>query len=420
MSPHLLSLYLHIPFCATRCGYCHFNTYEGLERLFEPYTDALCKELEHYSHALRETHVVHTIFIGGGTPTHLPIECFERLLQTLRAQWTWTNDIEITTEANPSSITQAYLERIHTAGVNRISFGAQAFDAELLRMLDREHTVAQIGEAVHRARHAGFTNLSLDLMYGLPTQTLTQWSDSLDAALALSTEHLSLYGLTIDEGTAFKKRLEQSAWPKPDDDLAADMYVLAEERLAGASFHQYEISNWARVANSGMSPKGDAEMADSPLPSTHPLKGTFSHPLSAIRYPPAVSRHNLTYWLNEPYIGLGPGAHSCFNHERFWNLNAPQVYIERLKRSESVVAGREKINTALAQAETVMLGLRLNEGITRARFAQRFGVTLDEIFGTTLKQCAKWELLDDDGECVRLTQRGRLLSNEVFQRLLPD
>ena len=166
-------------------------------------------------------------------------------------------------------------------------------------MLDREHTIAQIGEAVHRARHAGFTNLSLDLMYGLPTQTLTQWSDSLDAALALSTEHLSLYGLTIDEGTAFKKRLEQSAWPKPDDDLAADMYVLAEERLAGASFHQYEISNWAK-----------------PLRKEDP-KGTLRENPSGLY----TSRHNLTYWLNEPYIGLGPGAHSCFNHERFWNLN---------------------------------------------------------------------------------------------------
>jgi oxygen-independent coproporphyrinogen-3 oxidase len=388
-----LSLYLHIPFCSTRCGYCHFNTYEGLERLFEPYSAALCKEIERYARRLREQWIVHTIFFGGGTPTYLPLACFERLLQALREQWTWTADCEITAEANPSSITQAYLERIRAAGVNRLSFGAQAFDATLLRMLDREHTVAQIGDAVTMARRAGFTNISLDLMYGLPTQTLPHWRDSLEAAIALNTAHLSLYGLTIDEGTAFKKRVEQGVLPQPDDELAADMYILAEEKLAEAGFGQYEISNWAKP----LDPRGVGTRA-----GLH------------------VSRHNLTYWLNEPYLGFGPGAHSCFNHERFWNLNAPQVYIERLKCDESVVAGRQTINTALAQAETVILGLRLTEGVTRARFAQRFGVTLDEIFGQTLKQCANWGLLTDDGECVRLTQRGRLLSNEVFQRLLPD
>lgn len=404
MADQNLSLYVHIPFCATKCGYCHFNTFEGLERLFAPYTLALCAEIERYAQALRNDWLIRSIFIGGGTPTHLPAEHFMRVVQTLRAQWQWAADVEITAEANPSYITPSYLECIRASGVNRLSFGAQAFDADLLRMLDREHSVEQIGEAVQMARCAGFTNLNLDLMYGLPNQTLAQWERSLDAAIALQPEHLSLYALTIDEGTAFKKRVEKKLLPELDPDLAADMYLLAEAKLASAAYEQYEISNWAKATTDGRR-------------KTEAKAPTFVlGPPSSVH----VCHHNLTYWLNEPYLGFGPGAHSFFNHERFWNLNAPQIYIERIERGESVIGGRERINARLEQAETVILALRLNEGIARARFGQRFGAELDDVFGATLKQCAEWELLADDGERVRLTQRGRLLANEVFQRLLPD
>ena len=180
-----LSLYLHVPFCSTRCGYCHFNTFEGLERLFEPFTAALCAESAAWAGRLRDQWRVRTIFLGGGTPTHLPLPQFVRIMRALREQWDWTEDIEITSEANPTRITQAYLEGMLSSGINRISFGAQAFDAGLLRMLDREHSVAQIGNAVLMARKAGFTNISLDLMYGLPTQTLEHWRQSLAAAVAL-------------------------------------------------------------------------------------------------------------------------------------------------------------------------------------------------------------------------------------------
>ncbi|MEP7198478.1 MAG: radical SAM family heme chaperone HemW, partial [Chloroflexota bacterium] len=286
------SLYVHIPFCSTRCGYCHFNTYEGLEKLFEPFTRALCGEIERYAQDLAGFQKpARSIFFGGGTPTHLPIAHFERILQTLRAEWQWTDDIEITSEANPSFITQAYLERLRAAGINRISFGAQAFDAKLLRMLDREHSVAQIGEAVAMARRAGFDNLNLDLMYGLPRQTLAQWRASLDAAMALQAEHLSLYGLTIDEGTAFKKRVEKGLLPEPDPDLAADMYELAESMLAEAEYQQYEISNWAKTTTADRLPTANGN-------------GAVSGQWSAFK----SCRHNLTYWLNEPYLGFGPGA----------------------------------------------------------------------------------------------------------------
>ncbi len=395
LSSNNLSLYVHIPFCSRRCGYCHFNTYEGLEKLFEPFTLALCKEIESYARELSGAWIAHTIYIGGGTPTHLPLKNFLRIIQVLREQFAWIPGIEITSEANPTFITQAYLEGIREAGVNRISFGAQSFDANLLSMLDREHSAAQIGEAVRAARQAGFTNLNLDLMYGLPHQTLTQWNDSLDAAIALEPNHLSLYALTIDEGTAFKKRVEKKILPEPDPDLAADMYLLAEEKLAEEEFQQYEISNWARL-NSG----GDANDR-----SCQRLK---------------ASRHNLTYWLTEPYLGFGPGAHSFFKRERFWSVLAPQVYIEKIARNESVVAGRESIDEPLERSETIILALRLNEGISRARFAERFGIAMDDQFGSTLKQCAEWGLVEDAGDRVRLTTRGRLLSNEVFQRLLPD
>ena len=394
MSIQSLSLYVHIPFCSTRCGYCHFNTYEGLDRLFTPFAQALCAESGQYADALADQWIVQTIFIGGGTPTHLPIACFEQIVHALKARWPLTEGIEITAEANPSFITQAYLERMRAAGVNRISFGAQSFDNTLLHMLDREHDAAQIGLAVRLARAAGFENLSLDLMYGLPSQSLSQWRDSLEAALALAPEHLSLYGLTIDDGTAFKKRVEWHLLPEPDPDLAADMYIHAEDRLAQAGYVQYEISNWARKTDDA-----DAQ--------------TNARPLLA-------SRHNLTYWLNEPYLGFGPGAHSWFARERYWNANPPQEYVDRLAAGASVIGGRETIDEALEQAETVILGLRLNAGLSRARFAQRFGMALDNVFGAPLAQCAKWDLLTDDGERVRLTPRGRLLSNEVFVRLLPD
>ena len=393
-----LSLYLHVPFCSTRCGYCHFNTFEGLERLFEPFADALCAESGLWAERLRSRWRVQTIFLGGGTPTHLPLPQFTQIMRALRAQWEWADDIEITSEANPTRITQAYLEGMLASGINRVSFGAQAFDLGLLRMLDREHSVAQIGEAVLAARKAGFTNISLDLMYGLPTQTLEQWRQSLASAVALQPEHLSLYGLTIDDGTAFKKRVEKGLLPVPDDDLAADMYELAETMLAGAGFRQYEISNWARLQKECHFVGGEDLSRQMLLPS----------------------HHNLTYWLNEPYLGFGPGAHSWFGGRRFWNINAPQTYIEQLARGESIENGAETIGTALEQAETVMLALRLNEGISRSKFTQRFHASLDEMYGPVLEQSAAWGLLEDDGERVRLTPRGRLLSNEVFQRLLPD
>jgi len=393
-----LSLYLHVPFCSTRCGYCHFNTFEGLERLFEPFTAALCAESAAWAARLRDQWHVGTIFLGGGTPTHLPLPQFTQIMRALRDQWQWADDIEITSEANPTRITPAYLEGMLASGINRISFGAQAFDAGLLRMLDREHTVDQIGDALLMAHRAGFTNVSLDLMYGLPTQTLELWRQSLAAAVALEPEHLSLYGLTIDEGTAFKKRVEKGLLPEPDQDLAADMYEMAETMLAEAGFRQYEISNWARLQKECHFLGGEDLSEQMLLPS----------------------RHNLTYWLNEPYLGFGPGAHSWFGGRRFWNINAPQTYVDQLGRGESVEGGAENIGTALERAETVILALRLNEGISRTLFAKRFDVSLDDLYGPVLKKCAAWGLLQDGGERLRLTPRGRLLSNEVFQRLLPD
>lgn len=393
-----LSLYAHIPFCARRCGYCHFNTYEGLERLFAPYADALIAESARYAAAVGDAWAVRTLFFGGGTPTYLPLADFTRILRALRAHWSWQDGAEVTAEANPTHITEAYLAGLLEAGINRLSFGAQAFDAGLLAMLDREHSVAQIGEAVRMARRAGFTNINLDLMYGLPSQSLDQWRQSLDAALALQVEHLSLYGLTIDEGTAFKKRVEKGLLPEPDSDLAADMYEMAEEGLAEAGYRQYEISNWAL-------PCRECHFIDADDLSAEQVMSC---------------RHNLTYWLNEPYLGFGPGAHSFFGGERFWDINPVPVYVERIARGEDVVGGREVIGPALERAETVMLALRLNDGMERARYAARFGVPLDAQFGAVLAQCAEWGLLTDDGARVRLTPRGRLLSNEVFQRLLPD
>jgi oxygen-independent coproporphyrinogen III oxidase len=361
------ALYLHIPFCRTKCSYCDFNTYAGIEPLIPRYVDALCAEMRRYPAGLP----VPTVNFGGGTPSLLSPDQLGVVIDVSRTWFDVAADAEISIEANPGGLDGAYFAGIHAAGVNRLSFGVQSLDAGELTLLTRRHSASEARQAVAAARHAGFDNISLDFMYGLPGQTLELWAETLDGALDLRPEHLSLYGLTVYDHLPLGKQVRSGALPAQDDDLMADMYELACDCLARAGYEQYEISNWA-------------------------LDPRFR------------CRHNLIYWRNSGWIGLGAGAHSSFGGSRYVNELKPAVYANSVLGGSSAIAETEPISADLARAETAMLGLRLNEGMT---------LEDDEL--VRLADPFAAGLLTLEGSHACLTPKGRLLSNEVFWRLLP-
>jgi oxygen-independent coproporphyrinogen-3 oxidase len=392
-----LAVYVHIPFCRAKCAYCDFSSYAGHDLLFTPYLTALRREMAMVSGCIaddraradRETRPAsQTLYIGGGTPTVLPAQDLAGLVSDVRRALSLPEDAEITVEANPGTVDAADLQSLYQAGVNRLSVGVQSFDERLLRLLGRIHTAEQARAAVHDARVAGFQNLNLDLMFGLPHLTLQGWQEALCQAIELRPEHLSLYALTVEEGTPLAAQIEAGTLPPPDDDLAADMYDWAEDALHQAGYAHYEISNWA--------------------------------------LPGYACRHNLVYWRNEPYLGLGAGAHSWWGGMRWANLCDPAEYIRSVQRGKAPIAEEEPIGLDLEMGETMMMGLRLlEEGVTSRRFAQRFAVPLEQVYAAEIAELCAGGLLERvsrDGalERIRLTQRGHLLGNLVFARFLPD
>lgn len=377
MCTHLssLSVYIHIPFCHARCAYCDFSTYAGLESLLPEYVAALCQEIGMVGSRWGGSTLA-TVYFGGGTPSLMTPEMVERILDALSLAFHILPSAEITLEANPGTVDIHKLRQLHRLGVNRLSLGAQSAHDDELRLLGRIHTWREAVTAAEAARQAGFENLNLDFIFGLPGQTLARWQETLEAALSIAPEHLSLYALTVEEGTPLWEQIELGLVPAPDDDLAAAMYEYAEERLAAAGYRHYEISNWAR-------------------------EGYFC-------------KHNLTYWHNEPWLGLGAGAHSWLEGKRWANLPHPEQYIRALGRGESPVAECEQIEPATEMGETMMLWLRLAEGADALRFQERFGVELEAVFGQALAMLRESGLLEWDGCVARLTPRGRLLGNQVF------
>ena len=375
-----IGVYIHIPFCRARCAYCDFNTYAGLERLMPSYVAAVRQEIEAASERWGRLFVP-TIYFGGGTPSLLSPNLVGELVRALRSTFRVSRDAEITIEANPGTVDVDGLSQLRAMGVNRLSLGIQSAHDDELRLLGRIHTWEKATETVKAARAAGFDNFSLDFIYGLPGQTLARWRETLDAAITLSPEHLSLYCLTIEENTPLAKQIAESQIAHPDPDLAADMYEMAESRLVKAGFFHYEISNWARPN----------------------LK---------------VSQHNLTYWRNETWLGMGAGAHSWMDGHRWANAPRPREYIAALEQGRAPVAETEAIDRRLEMGETMMMGLRLAEGVGDARFCARFGVGLEAAFGTELAQLQNLGLLAWNGQTARLTARGRLLGNQVFMRFL--
>ena len=370
------ALYVHIPFCLARCAYCDFNTYAGLERLMPDYAAALRTEIRAAPRG-----ELRTLYFGGGTPSILPLDLWEAIWAELRAAFSVPPQAEVTLEANPGTVTRPYLRRLRELGVNRLSLGVQSAHDDELRFLGRIHTWAEAVQGVEQARAAGFDNLSLDFIYGLPHQSLRRWEETLRAALALEVEHLSLYALTVEEGTPLAGWIAAGRVAPPDDDLAAEMYELAEGMLGGAGFEHYEISNWAK--------------------------------------PGRRCRHNLVYWRSEPWLGLGAGATSWWGGRRWSNVRHPAEYAARIARGEPLAVEAEEIGERLAMGEAMMMGLRLGDGVSEAWFRRRFGRGLEEVFGSKLSLLQEQGLLVWDGRTARLTPRGRLLGNRVFGRFLP-
>ncbi|MBI5927869.1 MAG: radical SAM family heme chaperone HemW [Chloroflexi bacterium] len=379
----LWSLYIHIPFCTTRCTYCAFNTYTDKHLLIDEYVQAVCAEVELLSHLDQP---IHTIYLGGGTPSLLKPSQLEQIISHVLINFTYNSILEITQEINPRDASEAYLHALRK-NVSRLSLGMQSVNPSELQMFSRDHDHPHVVQAVKFARLAGFDNINLDLIYGNPGQTLAMWRDSVQAALDLDPDHLSMYALSLENGTELKRRVTYGELPMPDPDLAADMYELASEMMAAAGFVQYEISNWAK--------------------------------------PGKFCQHNIQYWKNLPYLGIGAGAHGYANQVRTVNVMRPELYIERLKNLPSnplpfpqtpATMTAEPIDRQTDMFETIFTGLRLlDEGLSLKAFEQRYGEKLEVRFADEIKRLTRMGLLWQAGDALKLTKSARLISNRVFQ-----
>lgn len=381
-------VYLHVPFCTVRCGYCDFNTYTATElgggASQASYADTALAEIALGARVLREAglpqRAVSTVFVGGGTPTVLPAGDLARMLDGVRDAWGLSTDAEVTTEANPDSVTPESLVDLAAAGFTRVSFGMQSAVPRVLATLDRTHDPRRIPDVVRWARDAGLA-VSLDLIYGTPGETLDDWRASVEAALATGVDHVSAYALVIEPGTRMAVRVRRGELASPDEDDQAAKYELADDLLTAAGLSWYEVSNWART-------------------------------------PADACRHNLAYWRNDDWWGIGPGAHSHVGGVRWWNVKHPRAYAARLASGESPAAGRETIEDASARLERVMLGVRLAEGLPIAALSARARTEVAALVADGLVDGRAALGRGDVADArVLLTRRGRLLADAVVRTL---
>ena len=371
-----LGLYFHIPFCASRCAYCDFCSTADRRDLIPAYQRALKKHLGEAIPRL-QSYRIDTVYFGGGTPSWYGTDELAELMGLIRKELRLTPDCEITLEANPDSVESAGLAKLRRAGFNRLSLGAQSANDAILRFLGRRHSWAQVPRAVEKARRAGFENISLDLIYGLPAQSREDWSDTLRRVMELQVQHLSCYGLKIEEGTPLWKF--RNSPDIPDDDLQADMYLYAVDTLAGAGYFQYEISNFAR--------RGYA------------------------------SRHNLKYWLLEDYAGFGASAASCIGSQRFTFLRDVEGYIRAVETGENLVCESETVTATEKAVEYVMLGLRTARGIEAGEYERRYRAPFAPL-EALLQGYVRLGLARQVDDRWRFTPRGFLLSNQLIGELL--
>ena len=372
MSSRALGFYVHVPFCSSRCGYCDFNTYTaeelggGLSRA--TYADTVIEEIRWARGQVPGGRPVSTVFVGGGTPTLLGAGDLVRIVDAIRGEFGLAPDAELTTEANPDSVSPDMLGELREGGFTRVSFGVQSLAPQVLEVLERTHTPGRSLEAIAEARDAGFTHVSADLIYATPGEADDDFRASVRAVLDAGVDHLSAYSLIVEEGTRMAARVRRGEIPRPDDDVAAERYVIVDDLASRAGLEWYEVSNWAR--------------------------------------PGSECRHNLGYWANADWWGAGPGAHGHLEGRRWWNLKHPAAYARAVAEGIAPVAGEERVDEDGRELERVMLGLRTRAGLDTAGLPSDVVVALEQE-----------GLVEVSGARVTLTLRGRLLADAVVRRL---
>lgn len=367
--------YIHIPFCISKCHYCEFNSYPGMESLFDGYADAVIREINRYS-----CNGLNSVYFGGGTPTVLSAKALLKILAAIDKRLHILPDTEVTIEANPGTVDDQKLSELFNSGFNRISIGVQSFNDKLLTCIGRIHTVQQAVSAYQSARKAGFSNVSIDLIFALPQQTINLWRETLEKAISLNPEHISLYELSIEKGTQFARWRADGKLELPDEDLQLEMYELAIEMMKSNGYEHYEVSNFAR--------------------------------------PGFRSRHNQVYWRNEPYYGFGAGAVSYIEGCRARRLGKPEQYIDAVKNNQSVIEFSECLNEQDYISETVILGLRMLDGIDIARFEHYTGHNILSEFRIQIAKLTERGLLEIKAGFLKVTHMGFLMLNDVSQEFL--
>ena len=372
-----LGLYIHIPFCQKKCNYCDFLSAPANKQVQIAYMDILQKEIKEKSIEYKE-YCVDTVFIGGGTPTCVPYETIVHTMNTVKASFFLTDDCEITMECNPGTVTKEALENYRTAGINRLSIGLQSTDNAILKELGRIHTFEQFLETFKWAREAGFANINVDLMSGLPNQTLEQYEESLLEVLKLDVEHISSYSLIVEEGTPFYKLYEEDKLSLPDEETERNMYYLTKEKLLAAGLLRYEISNYAKEGYE--------------------------------------CKHNVRYWVRADYLGIGLGASSMVDNVRFKNTEWLDEYLTDNKYMEKT--DEQILSTTECMEEFMFLGLRMTKGVSKERFKETFGSSMEEIYGSVVIKLKEQGLLEEEGDFIRLTEYGLDVSNRVWVEFL--
>ena len=378
-----LAFYIHIPYCVKRCGYCDFNTYtpselkitEGLAQISNSYIDLLLMEIKAAKVQVGQSVNVPSIFFGGGTPSLMQPDDIGRVISTIKSEFTLLPDAEITMECNPDSVTKESLAAFRAIGVNRVSFGMQSAVKHVLATLDRTHNPENLLQVTTWAKEVGFSEISVDLIYGTPGESLADWQTSIDAALALPITHISAYALIIEEGTKLAAQIKRGEVAQVDDDLTAEKYLVADKAFTAAGFEWYELSNWAKSGS--------------------------------------LSKHNLAYWLGDNWWGAGPGAHSHLNGKRFWNVKHPNLYKERVLANQSPVADSEVLEELQIESERLMLSLRLPSGVDKQSLNELQLAELSSYVESGHLDQANW----NEGRAT-LTLDGRLIADRILRQIL--
>jgi len=378
-----LAFYIHIPYCVKRCGYCDFNTYtpaelqltEGLTQISNSYIDLLVKEIEFARNQVGESAIVPSIFFGGGTPSLMEASDIKRVITAISKQFKLDPIAEVTLETNPDTVTKEKLKQFYDAGVNRISFGMQSSVPHVLKTLDRTHNPENLPQVTKWATEVGFKEISVDLIYGTPGESKQDWQQSINSALALPISHISAYALIVEEGTKLAAQIKRGEIAKPDDDLTAEKYIMADKAFTTAGFYWYELSNWAK--------------------------------------PNSQSKHNLAYWLGHNWWGAGPGAHSHINGKRFWNVKHPNLYKQKIQANETVILDSEVLKGSQIESERLMLSIRLPQGLEKNTLNNQQILELTDYVNSGHLDQENWNL----GRAT-LTLDGRLIADRIVREIL--